>query len=52
MDMFFFKIVVLWIAVDTFLIATGWFLATTVRPLCPGWWQRVIADEAPPLAKF
>lgn len=52
MDMLLFKIVVLWIAVDTVLIATGWFFATTVKSLWPSWWRRAVVDEAPPLAEL
>lgn len=52
MGMFLFKIAVLWIAGDTILVATGWYLATTVSPMCPDWWRRVIVDEAPPFANL
>lgn len=53
MDNVLLKIAVLWIAIDTFLIATGWYLATTIRPLCPDWWRRVVvADEVSPFTKL
>ena len=46
------KVVTLWLSIDIILIATAWYLATTVRPLCPDWWRRVIVDETPPFPKL
>jgi len=44
------KIVTLWLSFDIILLATGWYLATTVRPLCPDWWRKVVVDEVSPIA--
>ncbi len=40
-----FKLVILWVCLDVVIIATGWYLASTIQPLFPDWWRRNIADE-------
>lgn len=42
-----FKLIVIWLSIDLLIIATGWYLVTTIRPCFPGWWRRHIADETP-----
>lgn len=39
------KLILIWLSFDVVVIATGWYLTTTIRPYYPRWWRRVIADE-------
>jgi|GEM_PF-6044156 len=39
------KLVVIWLSIDILIIATGWYFVTTIKPLCPGWWKRVVVDD-------
>jgi hypothetical protein len=42
-----FKLGILWICLSVVIIATMWYLITVIKPHCPDWWRRVIADEEP-----
>ena len=44
------KLAIIWLCIDTIIIATGWYLIAAIRPRFPNWWRRVIVDvdEAPP----
>ncbi len=39
------KLILIWLSLDVLLVATGWFLITTIKPRYSRWWQRNIADE-------
>jgi hypothetical protein len=41
------KIIVNWLLLDILIWATIWYATTTIRPLCPNWWQKNICDEVP-----
>jgi hypothetical protein len=41
------KTVVVWLSVDVIIIASAWYGTTTIKPLYPTWWKRVIVDDAP-----
>lgn len=41
------EIITIWISLDIVLVATGWYAATTIKPIFPNWWKRVIADFEP-----
>ncbi|NJN97534.1 MAG: hypothetical protein HC875_27360 [Anaerolineales bacterium] len=41
------KLILIWLSFDVVVMATGWYLATTIRPYFPNWWRRVIADDCP-----
>jgi hypothetical protein len=41
------KIVLLWLLSDVVILATVWYLSTTIQPLFPTWWRGVVADEPP-----
>ena len=43
------KFIVIWLSLDILIIATAWYGLTTIQPLCPNWWRRVIADDYPEL---
>lgn len=36
---------VVWLSIDIIIMATGWYLATTIKPRYPNWWKRVIVDD-------
>ena len=38
---------VIWLSIDIIVIATGWYLVSTIKPRCPEWWRRVVVDEEP-----
>jgi hypothetical protein len=39
------KIVAVWVTLDTLALATGWYLAATVKHCYPDWWRRIVADD-------
>ena len=41
------KLIVIWLSIDILIIATGWYLVTTIKPLCPEWWKREVVDDEP-----
>ncbi|MFQ5611773.1 MAG: hypothetical protein ACE5H9_06530 [Anaerolineae bacterium] len=41
------QIAVLWLAFTLIVLATGWYLLSTIKLRWPDWWRRVVADEAP-----
>lgn len=41
------KFAVIWISIDAVVMATGWYMTTTIRPLFPNWWRQVVVDEDP-----
>ena len=42
-----FKFAVVWMGLSIMIMATWWYLVTTIKPLCPDWWRRVVVDEEP-----
>jgi len=42
-----FKFAVFWAAIDLFMIATGWYAVTVIKPKFPDWWKRTIVDMVP-----
>jgi hypothetical protein len=44
----FLRVVVFWLSIDTLVIASGWYATTTIKPICPKWWRRIVADEVEP----
>jgi hypothetical protein len=38
---------VIWLCLDVLIIVVIWGFTALVRPRCPNWWRRVIADEDP-----
>lgn len=42
-----FRFAVLWAAIDLFIIATGWYAVTVIKPKFPDWWKRTIVDVVP-----
>jgi len=45
------KFVAVWLSIDTLIVVTAWYLVTTIKPLCPDWWRRVVIDEKPKFSK-
>jgi hypothetical protein len=45
----FLKFVVIWLSFDIVIIASVWYAVSTIRPLYPNWWRRVIVDDDPEL---
>ena len=41
------KLVVLWLCIDTLIVATAWYAVVAIKPCFPNWWRRVVADEMP-----
>ena len=39
--------IILWLSLDVIIVATGWYMVTTIKPRCPNWWRRTIADDDP-----
>ncbi len=42
------KIVMNWLLLDVLILATVWYMVSTIQPLVPTWWKVHICDEAPP----
>ncbi|GIK41652.1 MAG: hypothetical protein BroJett011_54850 [Chloroflexota bacterium] len=42
----FLRVAVIWLAIDILVIASVWYAVTTIKPICPNWWRRVVADSA------
>lgn len=42
-----FKLAIVWAGLSTMIMATCWYLVTTIKPLCPDWWRRVVVDIEP-----
>ena len=41
------KLVIIWMGLNTMIMATCWYLVTSIKPLFPDWWRRVVVDEEP-----
>ena len=41
------QFLVIWVAIDIVIIASGWYLVNVVKPRYPGWWRRMVVDEEP-----
>jgi len=42
---FLIKFTTIWFSLSVVFIATGWYLSTQIKPLCPHWWrQHIVAD--------
>jgi hypothetical protein len=39
------KIVIIWFSIDTLVISTAWYTATTLRQIKPDWWRQVVLEE-------
>ena len=39
------KLVIIWVCVDVIIIASGWYLGSTVRQNFANWWRNVILDD-------
>ena len=39
--------IILWLSLDIIIVATGWYMVTTIKPRCPNWWRRTIVDDEP-----
>ena len=39
------QFLVMCLAIDIVIIASGWYLVNVVKPRYPGWWRRMVVDE-------
>jgi len=39
--------IVIWLCLDVIIVIVIWAFVALIRPLCPNWWRRVIADKDP-----
>jgi hypothetical protein len=39
------KVIVIWLSIDTLVIATAWYSITTLRHIKPNWWRQVVVEE-------
>lgn len=42
-----YKLLAVWLALDAMLLATIWYVTSTIQPLCTDWWKANICDNAP-----
>lgn len=42
------KFATVWLILDVIIIAVMWYFSTVIKPRCPDWWRRMIADQNPP----
>ena len=45
------KLIVIWLSIDILIVASVWYAVSTIRPLYPNWWRRVIVDDDPELRR-
>lgn len=41
------NIIILWLSLDIIILATAWYLVTTIKPRYPNWWRQMIVDDEP-----
>jgi hypothetical protein len=44
------QLFLIWLSIDTVIIATIWYGVATLKPNFPNWWKRVIVDIEPDYA--
>ena len=47
----FVNVVVIWLSLSVFVVATGWYVATLIKEYWPDWWRRVVVDTEPGVSR-
>ncbi len=41
------KLIVLWLCIDAFIVATAWYAVVLIKPCFTNRWRQVVVDEMP-----